>query len=68
MIRGLKSYRIIQGVRGQQGIDEHRIAEIIVRLSALLQAAPEIMELDFNPLLGKGDRVVVVDARVRIQH
>ena len=68
MIRNLKSYKIIQGVRGQKGINELKIAEVIVRLSALLKAAPEIMELDFNPLLGKEDSVVVVDARIRIQH
>jgi acyl-CoA synthetase (NDP forming) len=67
MIRELRSYKIIQGVRGQQGIDEHRFAEIILRLSALLEAAPEIAELDLNPLLGKGEKVIAVDARVRLE-
>jgi acetyltransferase len=66
MIRGLRSYRIIQGVRGQQGIDEKKFADIIVRLSALLNAAPEIRELDLNPLLGSPEKVVVVDNRIRI--
>jgi len=66
MIRGLKSYKIIQGVRGQKGVNEEKFAEIILRLSALLTFAPEIMELDFNPLLGNGDSIVVVDARVRV--
>jgi len=65
MIRRLKSYKIIQGVRGQAPINEHIFAGIMVRLSALLQAAPEIVELDFNPLLAKGDNIVVVDARIR---
>lgn len=67
MIQGLKSYKIIQGVRGQEGVNENLFAEIIVRLSALLQAAPEIAELDLNPLLGKADKVVAVDARIRIE-
>ncbi len=67
MIRSLKSYKIIQGVRGQQGVDEKRFAEILLRLSALLQAAPEIKELDLNPLIGKGDHIVAVDARIRIE-
>jgi acetyltransferase len=66
MIRNLKSYKIIQGVRGQKGIDEDGFAEVIMRLSSLLQAAPEISELDFNPLLGNQDSVVVVDARIRL--
>lgn len=66
MIKRLKSYKIIQGVRGQEGINEHIFAGIMVKLSALLKAAPEITELDFNPLLGKGDKVVVVDSRIRV--
>jgi acetyltransferase len=66
MIRSLKSYRIIQGVRGQKGVNEAMFAEVLVRLSALLNAAPEITELDFNPLLGSPERVVAVDARIRI--
>ncbi len=64
MIRSLKSYRIIQGVRGQQGVNEEMFADIMLRLSALLTAAPEIVELDFNPLLGSPDKVVAVDARI----
>jgi len=67
MIRSLKSYAIIKGVRGQKGVNELEFAEVLVKLSALLEAAPEIMELDFNPLLGKEDSVVAVDARIRIQ-
>jgi acetate---CoA ligase (ADP-forming) len=67
MIRSLKSYRIIQGVRGQAGINENKLADVISRLSALLEAAPEIAELDFNPLLGRGDSVVVVDSRINIR-
>ncbi len=67
MIRRLKSYKIIQGVRGQEGIDENLFADVIVKLSALLEAAPEIDEMDLNPLLGKADRVVAVDARISIR-
>jgi len=67
MIRSLKSYRIIQGVRGQKGISEDAFADILVRLSALLTAAPEIVELDFNPLLGSEKKILAVDARIRIE-
>lgn len=66
MIRGLKSYKLIQGVRGQQGVDEVLFAEIISRLSALMEAAPEIFEMDLNPLLGKGSQITAVDARCNI--
>jgi acetyltransferase len=66
MIRSLKSYKIIQGVRGQQGINEDEFARVIIRLSALVHYAPEIIEMDLNPLLGNKDKVVAVDARIRI--
>lgn len=66
MIRGLRSYGIIKGVRGQEGVNEDLFADIIVRLAALVTTAPEIEEMDLNPLLGKKDKVVAVDARIKI--
>ena len=66
MIKNLKCYKIFEGVRGQEGVSVNKFADIIVMVSALLNAAPEIMEMDLNPLLGKGDKIVAVDARVRI--
>ncbi|MCL2097563.1 MAG: acetate--CoA ligase family protein [Bacteroidales bacterium] len=68
MIRSLRSYKIIEGVRGQDPVNEAAFAEIIVRLSMLCEAAPEIAELDLNPLLGAKDKVVAVDARIRINN
>ncbi len=66
MIHSLRGYKILQGTRGQQGINEHRYQEIIVRLSTLLRFATEIKEMDINPLLADGDNVVAVDARIRV--
>ncbi len=68
MIRNLKSYGIIKGARGQKGVNEEKFADILVRLSALLEAAPEIFEMDLNPLLGSPENVIAVDARIRIVH
>lgn len=65
-IKKLKSYNIIKGIRGMDPIDEKKFVDIIVRLSDLVQAAPEIIEMDLNPLLGNKSEVVAVDARVRI--
>lgn len=67
MIRSLKSYGIIKGARGQEGVNEEIFTDIVVRLSALVTTAPEIFEMDLNPLLGKKDKVVAVDARIRIE-
>jgi len=67
MIRGLKGYKIIQGVRGQKAIDENKYAQVVVRLSTMLCHASEIKEMDINPLLGEGEKVIAVDARIRIE-
>jgi len=67
MIKSLKSYKIIQGVRGKEGVDENIFAEIITRLSKLVEVAPEIKELDLNPLLGTAKSMIAVDARIRIE-
>ena len=67
MIKELKSYKIIQGVRGQEPVNEDKFAEAVMRISALVKVAPEIFEMDLNPLLGNKDNVVAVDARIRIE-
>jgi acyl-CoA synthetase (NDP forming) len=67
MIKSLKSYKIIEGVRGQKGVNIELLADILVRLSVLLEIAPEIKEMDLNPLLAEGDKIVAVDARIRIE-
>jgi acetyltransferase len=66
MIRSLRAYKILKGTRGQQGINERKYAEIIVRLSTLLRFATEIKEMDINPLLADADNVIAVDARIRV--
>jgi acyl-CoA synthetase (NDP forming) len=66
MIHSLKSYDIIKGIRGKQGINESIYADIICRLSALVEAAPEISEMDLNPLMATMEGIIAVDARIRI--
>jgi acetyltransferase len=67
MIKRLKGYKILQGVRGQEPVNEQHFAEMVSRVSALVMTAPEIFEMDLNPLLGRRDKVVAVDARIRIE-
>lgn len=67
MIKGLKSYKILEGSRGQEGVNIPIFAEAIRRVSALCNAAPEIFEMDINPLLGNSKQVIAVDARIRIE-
>ncbi|HOF93754.1 MAG TPA: acetate--CoA ligase family protein [Bacteroidales bacterium] len=67
MIRSLRSYPIIRGVRGQKGLGEQQYADIIVRLSTLLRFAKEIKEMDINPLIATDKGIFAVDARIRIE-
>lgn len=67
MIHSLRGYKIIQGTRGQKGVNEEAFIEIIQRLSILLRHAVEIKEIDINPLLADGDDVVAVDARILVK-
>ncbi|MFP3960281.1 MAG: acetate--CoA ligase family protein, partial [Spirochaetaceae bacterium] len=67
MIAGLKSRPLLEGTRGATGIDREAYAEVLVRLGELTVAAPEIAEMDLNPLMGTPKEVIVVDARVRVE-
>ena len=68
MIQNIRSYKILEGVRGEKPSDIETITECLQRLSQLVTDFEEIMELDINPLIvyskGKGARVV--DARILI--
>lgn len=68
MIRSLRGYRILEGVRGEQGVDLERLAEVIERVSQLVGEHPEIREMDINPFLAfpGGETSMAVDARFRI--
>jgi acetyltransferase len=66
MVQSLRGYKLIQGARGREGVDENQFVEIIQRLSALVEAVPEITEMDINPLIGTQKNIVAVDARVRV--
>ncbi len=67
MIRSLRSIKILEGIRGKEGVDIESFAGIMVKLSRLLESAPMIKEMDLNPLMGKGKEIVAVDARIRIE-
>ena len=67
MIRGLKAYPVLKGVRGQKGINIKKYADIIIKISELLCMAPEIAELDINPLLASENDIIAVDVRIRLE-
>ena len=68
MIRSVKGYKILEGIRGQAGIDMGGLIEMVMKVSRLLTDCPEIKELDLNPVMlyPEKDRCKVVDVRIRV--
>lgn len=67
MVQSLRGYELLKGVRGKKGVNEDLFMEIIQRVSALVEIAPEIVEMDMNPLIGTEKKITTVDVRIRIQ-
>lgn len=67
MIRELKSYPLFAGYRGAPPADAPALEDVLLRVSALVDAHPEIVEMDLNPVIVLESGAVVVDARIRIE-
>ncbi len=68
MVRSVRSFPLLTGVRGEPPSDLEALYAAIERVGQLAQETPEIAELDINPLLVRpeGEGVVAVDARIAI--
>lgn len=66
MLASLKMAPLLKGVRGERGVDESKLMEIIQRLSQLVIELPMIQEVDLNPVLAYAEGAFVVDARIGI--
>jgi acetyltransferase len=66
MIKSIKAYRVLQGIRGKPPVDIKAAKLCILRLSAMVSNHAEIAELDINPLIlyPEGQGCVVADARI----
>jgi len=67
MVRSLRTFPLLDGYRGAPRCDLAAIEDVLLRVSAMVEAHPEIAELDCNPLIAEADGVVIVDARVRVE-
>jgi acyl-CoA synthetase (NDP forming) len=68
MTHKLRASKLLDGFRGAPPGDRAALADVILRVSALVEAVPELCELDLNPVkvLEPGKGAVVVDARIRV--
>ncbi len=66
MIGDLRGARLLRGYRGAPPADEAALRDTLLRVSALLTTAPEIQELDLNPVIVLQSGARVADVRIRI--
>jgi acetyl-CoA synthetase (ADP-forming) len=64
MVKEIKAYKILEGVRGKPPVDQGAIVDILLETSRMLMECPEIKELDMNPVLVYEKDARIVDARV----
>jgi acetyltransferase len=66
MVDGIRSHRLLEGMRGQPPSDVAAIIDALCRLSQLVTDFPQIKELDVNPLIvyPQGQGAIVADARI----
>jgi len=67
MVRGLATYPLLIGYRGAPKTDVAGLEDILLRVSAMVEAHPEIAEMDLNPVIVSPSGAIAVDARVRIE-
>jgi acetyl coenzyme A synthetase (ADP forming)-like protein len=66
MMREIRSFNLLRGVRGQAQSDIEAIADTLLKLSQLVTDFPEIVEMDINPLMvfEEGRGVMGIDMRL----
>ena len=68
MVRSVKAWKLLEGVRGLPRAQTDKIEETLLRLSQLVTDFPRVSELDINPLMisDKDGEAIAVDARVKL--
>ena len=66
MLDEVRGIALLRGYRGAPIADETSLRDIVLRVSALLEVCPEVVELDLNPVMVSAAGATAVDARVRI--
>jgi acetyl coenzyme A synthetase (ADP forming)-like protein len=67
MVRSLKTFPLLDGYRGARKADVESLIDVLVRVSALVEAHPQVAEMDLNPLIVHERGCVAVDARIRLE-
>lgn len=66
LIKSARFYKILEGVRGEKPVDFGALRDALLRISQLVSDFPQIEELDINPIKAFEDKIVCLDARIKI--
>ena len=64
MVDQLKARKILAGVRGERPVDKAALVDLLLKVSSIVTAYPQLSELDLNPVIAYPDGYAVVDARI----
>lgn len=67
MVRSVRMYKLLEGVRGAAPRDLSALETAILKLSQLAMRHPAITEMDINPLLSLERGAVAIDARIAVE-
>jgi len=67
MVDELEGSRLLHGIRGQPPADVGFVVDVLLSMSRLLIACPEIEEIDVNPLVVLDEGGAAVDARAVVR-
>lgn len=66
MVEQIRGRKILGGVRGEPPIDKEALVDLLLAVSGIASAYPQLSELDLNPVIAYPDGYTIVDARVII--
>lgn len=64
MVDQIKGRKILSGVRGEEAVDKASLVDLLLSVSSIISAYPQLSELDLNPVIAYPDGYAVVDARI----
>jgi acetyl coenzyme A synthetase (ADP forming)-like protein len=68
MLDGIQAAEMLKGVRGGDPVNREALADMIVRVSQLVNDYPEISELDLNPVFATKDGAIAADVRIVVDY
>ncbi len=67
LMRAIKGFPMLEGVRGEPGVDLEAVEDLLLRVSRLVADFPAITEMDLNPILAWPEGACAVDVRLKVR-